>query len=155
MRELLLRRKLDELDRRVVERAEKLIDDTDDSLDIVNPKKGLEDSQIRNVLAVAEETQDVSVVENFIKYQIGRSNKGEKWRYGEDRGVGFGERMLEDIRELRRWAGRERTEDIPEFELAIRLVRRYLGYLARYFKYTQVRYELERKKEEAGDVREV
>ena len=120
MRELLLRRKLDELDEQMVRKAENLVEDTQGITD------NLEDRQIRNVLAVAEVTQSVAVVENFIKYQIGRQ---EGWRFKD-----FGEKLLSDLGYIKELAKKE-GDDIPG--LTISLVRRYLGYLVRYFKYVE------------------
>jgi hypothetical protein len=78
MKELLIRQLLDELDTQVVQRAEAVVEG------MRGVTKELEDKQIRNVMAVAEETQSVAVVDNFIKYQIGRN---EDWRFGESGGV--------------------------------------------------------------------
>lgn len=142
MKELLIRQKLDELDEQVVRRAEALVDKTPD---ITDEKRGLEDRQIRNVLAVAEDTQSVAVVENFVKYQIGRCKSQEGWRSGEAEGQGFGEKLLCDLKQIQKWAKSKAGDDITAQDLAIRLVRRYLGYLARYFKYAQARQEQEKR----------
>jgi hypothetical protein len=132
MKELLIRQILDELDTQLVKRAE----------DVVEKATGittkLEDKQIRNVIAVADDTQSVAVVDNFIKYQIGRSKENEGWRFGENGGVGFGEALREDLAQLREWAWQKATGEVTAEDLEIRLVRRYLGYLARYFKYAQL-----------------
>ncbi len=136
MKELLIRQILDELDSRVVQRAEAVVDNTPGITD--ESKGGLEDKQIRNVIAVADDTQSVAVVDNFIKYQIGRSKENEGWRFGEKDGTGFGEAVRADLAQLQEWAKSKASGDVSTDELAIRLVRRYLGYLARYFKYAQV-----------------
>ncbi len=132
MKELLIRQILDELDALVVPRAE----------DVVNKTPGitkeLEDKQPRNVIAVADDTQSVAVVDNFIKYQIGRSKENEGWRFGEQSGIGFGEAMRTDLAQLKEWAKQKASSEVRAEDLEIRLVRRYLGYLARYFKYAQV-----------------
>ena len=52
----------------------------------------LQKNQIRNVLNVAEESSNVAVVTNFIRYQIGRSGTGKEWQHN-----GFGLRVIEDI----------------------------------------------------------
>jgi hypothetical protein len=135
MKEMLIRQLLDEMDTAVVQRAEAVVDNTSGITD--EKKGGLEDKQIRNVMAVAEETQSVAVVDNFIKYQIGRNKENEGWRFGE--GQGFGEAVRADLTWLQEAAKRQASGEVKTEELAIRLVRRYLGYLNRHFKYVQVR----------------
>jgi hypothetical protein len=132
MKELLIRQRLDELDTEVVQRAEETVNKTPG---ITNK---LEDKQIRNVMAVADETHSVAVVDNFIKYQIGRHKENEGWRFSGKEGQGFGEVVREDLASLRETAKRQESDQVKAEELAIRLVRRYLGYLNRYFKYVQV-----------------
>ncbi|MCS6861053.1 MAG: hypothetical protein NZT92_12120 [Abditibacteriales bacterium] len=132
MKELLIRQILDELDAQVVRQAEAVVDETGG---ITNQ---LEDKQIRNVIAVADDTQSVAVVDNFIKYQIGRSKKNEGWRFGEESGKGFGEAVRTNLEQLKKWANQKASGEVKAEDLEIRLVRRYLGYLARYFKYKQV-----------------
>jgi hypothetical protein len=132
MKELLIRQILDELDTQLVKRAEIVVEKA------TGITTKLEDKQIRNVIAVADDTQSVAVVDNFIKYQIGRSKENEGWRFGENGGVGFGEALREDLAQLREWASQKATGEVTAEDLEIRLVRRYLGYLARYFKYAQL-----------------
>ncbi len=132
MKELLIRQILDELDTQVVQKAEAAVDS------MPRITRALEDSQPRNVIAVADDTKSVAVVDNFIKYQIGRCKENEGWRFGERGGKGFGEVVREDLTKLQEWAKNKATEDVTSQELAIRLVRRYLGYLARYFRYVQI-----------------
>lgn len=57
-----------------------------------NKESELEENQIRNVINVASSSQNVEVVTNFIRYQIGRSKSGKQWQYGN-----FGEKIIEDI----------------------------------------------------------
>lgn len=132
MKELLIRQILDELDTQVVQRAEAVVDNTP------GITRELEDKQPRNVIAVADDTQSVAVVDNFIKYQIGRSKENEGWRFGERDRTGFGEAVRADLAQLREWAKQKASGEVKTEDLEIRLVRRYLGYLARYFKYAQV-----------------
>jgi len=138
MKELLIRQILDELDTQVVKRAEDVVDKAS------GITKKLEDKQIRNVIAVADDTQSVAVVDNFIKYQIGRSydekklpDKQEKWCFPNKDGKQFGEAVRADLAQLREWAKQKANDEVKAEELEIHLVRRYLGYLARYFKYAQ------------------
>ena len=132
MKELLIRQLLGEVDTVIVQHAEAVVDNT------FGITKALEDKQIRNVIAVADDTQSVAVVDNFIKYQIGRNKENEGWRFGEKKGQSFGEAIRADLASLQGTARRQAKGEVRTEELAIRLVRRYLGYLARYFKYAQV-----------------
>lgn len=132
MRELLIRQMLDELDQQTVQRAEAVVDNTPS----ITTK--LEDKQIRNIIAVADDTHSVAVVDNFIKYQIGRNKPAEGWRFGEQKGQGFGETVRADLQWLQSMAAQRAHDEMKAEDLAIRLVRRYLGYLVRYFKYVHV-----------------
>lgn len=133
MKELLLRQKLDEVDTTLVKWAEAVVDD------IPGITRELEDRQIRNVIAVADDTQSVAVVENFIKYQIGRNKPNEGWRFGEEGRQGFGEAVRGYLGQLQAMAQKQEGGEVKAEQLAIRLVRRYLGYLNRNFKYVQAR----------------
>jgi hypothetical protein len=139
MKELLIRQILDELDAKVVQKAEAVVDNAR------GITGSLEDKQIRNVIAVADDTQSVAVVDNFIKYQIGRSKENEGWRFGEKGGTGFGEAVRVDLADLQKWAKQKASGEVKAEDLEIRLVRRYCGYLARYFKYAE-----EREKQKGG-----
>lgn len=129
MKELLIRQILDELDTQVVKKAEEVVENTPGITGVMEP------TQIRNVIAVAEDTRSVAVVDNFIKYQIGRAKEKTGWRFGEETGTGFGEAVRKDLVQLQNLAKQKATGEVEEKDLEIRLVRRYLGYLARYFKY--------------------
>jgi hypothetical protein len=131
MKELLIRQTLDELDQQTVQRAEAAVDHTPGITTNLEPK------QIRNIMAVADDTHSVAVVDNFIKYQIGRSKPAEDWRFGEQLGPGFGEAVRTDLQWLNSLAAKHAHDEVTVEDLAIRIVRRYLGYLARYFKYRE------------------
>jgi hypothetical protein len=128
MKELLLRRKLDEIDDYLVQKATELVERTGIA-GKRNGKEIMQDKQLRNVIAVAQDTQSIPVVDNFIKYQIGRH---EEWRH-----QGFGEQLLQDLRSLQAQAQNLADQTVPEGDLAIHGARRYLGYLMRHFKYRQ------------------
>jgi hypothetical protein len=104
---------------------------------------GMDKNQILNVLNVAEESQSLAVVTNFIRYQLGRSQTGPAWRKN-----GFGLQVIQQIESpdgiIARQAqaaferAQERVKDIPEEaigELRYDLMRYYLGYLNRAFIY--------------------
>lgn len=136
MNGLLIRQILDEFDNNVVQRAENVVDNTP------GITKELEDKQIRNVISVAEDTHSIAVVGNFIKYQIGRSydsrKPNQKWCFPDKEGRRFGDALLADFDWLKVLAQSNASINVSAEELAIRLVRRYLGYLVRHFKYAQV-----------------
>ena len=100
----------------------------------------LEKNQIRNVLNVAEESQSVQVVTNFILYQIGRSGTGRGWQHN-----GFGLRVVNDITEPTEPVCQSLEALVADLEndvemtqelctrAHVELMRHYLGYLNRAF----------------------
>lgn len=95
----------------------------------------LEESQFRNVVRVAETTDSAEVVKNFLRYQLGRDNK---WGTGRN---SLAENIINDIDKNITDASQkiakaaEATEPQKINEIRIELIRRYLGYGARYLKY--------------------
>lgn len=96
----------------------------------------LEEAQYRNLLHVAASTESSEVIKNFLRYQVGRD---DKWGRGKD---SLAEAIIKDIDTwihqraiaIAREAGIE--EGSPKVnEIKIDLIRRYLGYGARYLKY--------------------
>lgn len=59
--------------------------------------------QFSNLLAATIETRSVPVIEDFVRYQMGRDDKGNSWRAGKPR---FGEALLEETGKLERTADR-------------------------------------------------
>ncbi|MBC8234826.1 hypothetical protein H8E77_35220 [bacterium] len=116
----------------LVEDAQQLVDDSN----IFNKSADFEESQLRNVLEVANQTECVEVVENFILYQIGRDSSGKKWKYG-----GFGESLVDKIKSGRVYGISDKIvkelklQDSKVDEVWLKLTRLYLGYLNRYFIY--------------------
>lgn len=127
MRELIIRWKIDRVEDDVVRRAERAIGEP------ATIATQLEEKQLRNVSAVAAQTETLAVVENFIRYQIGRAKRGQGWRAGPD--DGFGQRLLSDLAWVRKQARGLADTEVPTNALEIRLARLYLGYLTRHFKY--------------------
>ncbi len=135
------RRAIDQAKELLVPSAEELLDQAK-VVDLNSKKFG--HSQLRNVTAVAQETESPKVVVNFIRYQIGRSARGRQWQYN-----GFGLRVIQDIEEgvvheQAKAAGLQAVERITKSggeadaqalcEAAyMPLTRYYLGYLNRAF----------------------
>jgi len=107
-------------------------------------ESGMLKNQVGNVVSVAVEAQNVDVITNFIRYQIGRSSRGKTWQYN-----GFGLQVIEDIEGeespigsaarrvadavAERVAGADKKGVCREAHLE--LTRLYLGYLNRCFAY--------------------
>lgn len=99
------------------------------------PKLGrdkLEHAQFRNLVRVADTTESAEVIKNFLRYQIGRD---EKWGRGEG---SLAERIIQDIdgalKDMAQKIAEETSSNDPK-AVWIELIRRYLGYGARYLRY--------------------
>lgn len=143
LRTLLLKKEIQKVSGELVEGAQKLADDTQ----FYHQENDFKENQIRNVMNVAAECGSVLVVTNFIKYQIGRTTSKDKgWKYN-----GFGKKLIEKLEEVLKGLAekvvREANQETKGFseadtiietqEVWLELVRLYLGYLNRYFKYRQ------------------
>lgn len=133
-------RALDRAKEGLVRAAEKLLDDA--AVTQISKNK-LGDSQLRNLLAVANETESPAVVANFIRYQMGRDNKGTHWRH-EAGGTTFGERFrhqLEDdggaVQQALQAADLANLEGTERQLARIYLVRHFIGFASRYLKYLE------------------
>lgn len=99
------------------------------------PKSGhdkLEESQFRNLVRVSDTTESSEVVKNFLRYQVGRE---KKWGRGEK---SLAERIITDINGNLKTKAQTIAKDAEggnTNEIHIELIRRYLGYGARYLKY--------------------
>ncbi|MBD2384745.1 hypothetical protein [Cylindrospermum sp. FACHB-282] len=91
----------------------------------------LQESQFRNLVRVADTTESVEVIKNFIRYQVGRE---KKWGRGEG---SLAERIIKDIDNNIKKAAQIIGECCEtDFKpIWLELIRRYLGYGARYLKY--------------------
>ncbi|GAX37392.1 hypothetical protein [Nodularia sp. NIES-3585] len=92
----------------------------------------LEESQFRNLVRVADTTESVEVIKNFLLYQLGRD---KKWGKGEN---SLAHRIIRDIDDKIRNLARDIKINADANELNpiwIELIRRYLGYGARYLVY--------------------
>jgi len=107
----------------------------DDAL-IWNSK--MEVNQIQNLLAVAQETDSVEVVKNFIRYQIGRDGGRASWRRGAGKGPVFGDRLIDELDKLEKIAKSivpESGDEMLAGRTWMKLCRLYIGHLRRYFYY--------------------
>jgi hypothetical protein len=103
-----------------------------DALDDKKSYGELEESQFRNLLRVSDTTESTEVIKNFIRYQVGRD---KKWGRGKD---SLAAKLIQDIdsriKELaHKIANDVKTDDFNS--IWIELIRRYLGYGARYLIY--------------------
>lgn len=92
----------------------------------------LEESQFRNLVRVSDTTESPEVVKNFLRYQVGRE---KKWGRG---AKSLAERIIADIDGNLKAKAEAITKEADggnASEIHIELIRRYLGYGARYLKY--------------------
>lgn len=92
----------------------------------------LEEAQFRNLVRVSEATESPEVIKNFLRYQVGRD---KKWGRGKN---SLAERIIQDINgnlRLEAEAISQRSSSLEIKRIWLELIRRYLGYGARYLKY--------------------
>jgi len=133
------------LDRAINRQLDALVRDAAQMAAVLKPdgESKMEESQIRNVINVSQETGSVEVLTNFIRYQIGRR---DEWQYNN-----FGVKVFKTIEEgIVAEAARKAAEDAAR-EIAKRggtadkdelcqeayplLAAMYLGYLGRAFQF--------------------
>ncbi len=91
----------------------------------------LEESQFRNLVRVSDTTDSAEVIKNFLRYQVGRDRK-----WGKGKGS-LAEKIVEDIDNNIKKAAQVIAEccQADYKPIWLELIRRYLGYGARYLKY--------------------
>ena len=95
----------------------------------------LEESQFRNLMHVADTTNSIAVIKNFLRYQLGRDNK---WGEGQE---SLAEKIIEDIDNKLKQKAEEIIQESEYKEskkikqVWLELTRRYLGYGSRHLKY--------------------
>lgn len=92
----------------------------------------LEESQFRNLVRVADTTDSTEVIKNFLLYQVGR---GDKWGRGEG---SLANRIIHDIDKTLKTAAENIGKSVNRKNINsiwLELIRRYLGYGARYLQY--------------------
>jgi len=104
---------------RIVEMAEKCVEETK----IAESK--MEESQLHNLRNLANATDSVKALENFISYQMGRR---EEWRHND-----FGGRVLKDLEKLRGIAQEVAKGNDVSRSVHLELIRIYIGFLYRSF----------------------
>ncbi len=105
------------------------------------------DSQMRNLIAVAMETESPKVVVNFIRYQVGRDTRERSWNSKQGDKT-LGQRRIDEI-DGDNGAIEQAVAGIPgldgkraETQLArIELIRNFLGFATRYLKYLDLQRE--------------
>lgn len=129
-------RAIDRLKEDLVPAAEKFLDEAGVT---AIAKKHFGDSQLRNLIAVANETASPAVVMNFIRYQIGRDTKTKSWgRVEGDKTLG--QRLIDDLEKgavkdaLGKVPGTKDDQTVWQLA-AMALIRQYLGFASRYLKY--------------------
>ncbi len=104
-----------------------------EALDPTKHKYGdLEESQFRNLVSVADNTQSTEVIKNFLLYQVGRD---QKWGRGKE---SLANRIIADIDGPIKKKAQDIAQSVNTQEFRgvwLNLIRLYLGYGARYLTY--------------------
>lgn len=139
------RQEIDLIKELLVEEAERLLDRGQVS-QIERNKFG--HSQLRNLAAVAAETESPAVVANFIRFQMGRDSKGESWSRRVGQGGGgaqparLGQLFIDELtaeagavskalKEVTGWAPGAPSEQM----VRMALIRPFLGFATRYLRF--------------------
>jgi hypothetical protein len=101
-------------------------------------------SQLRNLVAVATETESPSVVLNFIRYQMGRDDKNRGWAKRQDE-KRLGDRFIDALQGeggpvQKSLAGIAEIKEgtLTEQLARMELIRYFLGFATRYLKYLEI-----------------
>jgi hypothetical protein len=137
------RRAIDQAKELLVAKAEKLLDDAK-----VTPSRDFGHSQLRNLVAVAMETESPAVVLNFIRYQMGRDNSHKNWSQGPE-GTRLGDRFLGELGNDKgtvttalagvKEAGGLGEDKLLEQLVRMELIRYFLGFATRYMKFLELK----------------
>ena len=102
------------------------------ALDDTHSYGNLQEAQFRNLVRVADTTDSPEVIKNFLRYQVGRDSK---WGKGKK---SLAEKIVEDVDGRMKKKADDLYKEIAGSnfkEIWIELIRRYLGYGARYLRY--------------------
>ncbi len=135
------RRAIDRCKEQLVPAAEKLLDEA--AVTELAPG-AFGHAQLRNLIAVAMETESPAVVVNFIKYQIGRDSPRRSWASARGE-KSLGESLIDDLQNpggaideaLKSIEGLE--GDLARQLVRIELIRHYLGFASRYLKFLDLK----------------
>lgn len=137
MRSLTLahRRAIDRSKESLVKAAEDLLE----KAEVVKiDKNDFGHSQLRNLIAVALETESPAVVINFIRYQMGRDKKGKSWS-NSVAGKKLGDRFIEEIEKGAVEQAHKGIVDGKDADLVplvrIELIRHFLGFASRHLRF--------------------
>lgn len=115
-------------------------------------KNDLGESQLRNLVALANETESPAVVLNFIRYQRGRDNRGKAWNKVVADGKTVAELFQDEIEKgsVQKELGKMKDLTPTEMEeqlVKMALLRNFLGFTSRYMKFL----DLKRTEQKRGD----
>ena len=120
------------LQKEISQKEDDLVKAIQEALQDPNSYKDLEESQFRNLVSVAANTESIEVIKNFLLYQQGRE---KKWGRGKD---SLGQKIINYIdKDIKNFADQINNKIGSEVKnLAwLDLTRRYLGYGYRYLVY--------------------
>ena len=138
------RQAIDQAKEELVVGAEGLLDTLDAS-----GAPRLSHSQLRNLIAIALETESPAVVSNFIRYQIGRAGRNDAWNKPEAPGGSTGDQLIAELesgtvaqalKTVERTLdpdGRTTLDEGTARRARIELIRHYLGFASRYLRYLE------------------
>lgn len=120
-----------QVQRSILQAEDELVKAIQEALKVRESYGDLEESQFRNLVRVADTTESAEVIKNFLRYQQGRDRK---WGRGKN---SLAERIIQDIDQNLKTNAEIIAEcNQTDFKpIWIELIRRYLGYGARYLKY--------------------
>lgn len=131
---------IDQAKEKLVLAAEKWLDDAQ-----VTKLTAFGHSQLRNLLAVAGETDSPKVVINFIRYQMGRDDRRKNWSRIDEHKQTLGQRLIDDL-ESSNGVVLKILKDFPEILddtqsqlVRIELTRQFLGFASRHLKYLDLK----------------
>lgn len=96
-------------------------------------KAKISNSQLRNLLAAAQNGSSIEVLINFLRYQIGRGGRGWPELRAGDNLISELERLLADIHA--RWPAHAENRQDDLLTLEAKYAAQYLGFLIRDFTY--------------------
>jgi hypothetical protein len=121
-----------EIQEKIRQVEDDLVKAIQEALDNQDSYGNLEEAQFRNLVRVSDTTDSPEVIKNFLRYQVGRD---QKWGRGKD---SLAEQIITDIDNQLKTIAQNiagETDNVKMKSIWLELIRRYLGYGARYLKY--------------------